>query len=404
MWAVRVLLFLFLGCLFSCKPRQPPTPPENAAAEARPAANASDAPHRDESGPHLELPTRVRLSSEVVAAAGIRTAAVREARLSATVEIVGEVAADPDRAARVAARLSGRVTSVHAREGERVKAGALLCVLESPELSRTRATLLSAQARSQSAAENAERLQSLAGSGAASRQEATAANAELAAIRAEASAAEQTLRTFGLPKGALALQSDARLEVRAPIEGFVVARNATLGQTVMLEHVLFELVNLDEAYFIGRLFEKNLARVEPGAAAEVRLNAYPDDVFFGKVESIGKQLDPTARTVVARIRIVNQKDHLKVGLFGTARVISSEPVPPESHLLVPLGALIRVAEREVVFVRQPDGDFEVHPVILGRTAAGQAEVLSGLRVGEQVVVEGAFTLKSAILRSTLGED
>lgn len=397
MLALRVLL-LPLCCAMACHDQRP-QPPESA----QPAKSGRG--QEDEGAQHRSLPTRVKLSAEVMQAAGVRTAAVREARLAATVELVGEVMADPDRAARVTARIVGRVASVHVREGDRVRPGALLCVLESAELLRTRAALLSAQARGKSAAETAARLHSLAGSGAASRQEAVAATAESQALAAEAQAAQQTLKAWGLASGEGGSQeSGGRLEVRAPIEGFIVARNATLGQTVMAEHVLFELVNLDAAYFVGRLFEKSLARVQVGAAAEVRLNAYPETVFFGTVESIGKQLDPMARTVVARIRIANQLDLLKVGLFGTARVVSSEPLPPEVRLVVPLSALTRVAERDVVFVRQSDGDFEVHPVTLGRTAAGQAEVLSGLRPGEQVVVEGAFTLKSILLRHTIGDD
>lgn len=395
MLAVRLLLLLPLCVTLACKGERPTAP----AAEQGAATASAD---QDEAGSHRKLPTRVKLLPEVMKAAGVHTAEVREERLSATVELVGEVAADVDRAARVAARLSGRIASVHVREGDHVEKGALLCVLDSQEVLRARASLLSAQARGKSASENAERLSSLAQSGAASKQEATAAGAELAALRAEAQAAEQTLRTFGAElddKG-----SSARVLVRAPIAGYVVSRSAVVGQTVMLEHVLFEIMNLEQAYFVGRLFEKNLARVQTGAAAEVRLHAYPEAVFVGVVESIGRQLDPTARTVVARIRISDKEDRIKVGLFGSARVTSNEPVPVEKQLVVPLSALIRIAERDVVFVRQPDGDFAVHPVTLGRTAAGRAEVLSGLRPGEQVVVEGAFNLKSVLLRHTLEED
>ena len=170
------------------------------------------------------------------------------------------------------------------------------------------------------------------------------------------------------------------------------------------EHVLAEIVNLDRAYFLGRLFEKNLERVKVGVSAEVRLNAYSKEVFLGKVESIGKQLDPIARTVVARIAIDNRDDLLKVGLFGVARVNSSDAEPEESTLVAPLNAVTQIAERDVVFVRHPDGDFEVHRVTLGRTASGQVQILSGLRAGEQVVVEGVFTLKSAVLKSTFGEE
>jgi len=161
--------------------------------------------------------------------------------------------------------------------------------------------------------------------------------------------------------------------------------------------------DLDRVYFLGLLFEKDLARVKAGASAEVRLNAYPDEVFAGAVETIGKQLDPTARTVTARVLVSNHGDLIKVGLFGTARVVTG-PGSSARHIIVPLAAVTKIADRDVVFVVQPDGDFEVHPVTLGHTAASRAEVLSGLREGERVVVDGVFTLKSAILKQTFGEE
>lgn len=380
--------------------------------------------HKDEPAPHESLPTRVALSADVAKAAGIRTQPVAAQALPATVEIVGEVAADPDRAARVTARIAGRVLSVHAREGDRVRAGALLCVLESLDLLRTRATLAAAQAREKTASENAARLTNLVPSGLAARQEVLGATAETQALQAEASAAAQTLRVLG----ANAEGRGSRLELRAPIDGVIISRSATQGQSVDPMHVLFDLADLDRAHFIGRLFEKNLALVHVGATAEVRLNAYPQQVFIGTVESVGRQLDPIARTVVARLRIEDKKGAslLRIGLFGVARISLPDDVntePPRSDLAaaeprdagsdaprggkklaVPLSALSRITDRDVVFVRQPDGHFEVHPVTLGRTASGHVEILSGLRAGEQVVIDGVFTLKSALLRSTLAEE
>jgi cobalt-zinc-cadmium efflux system membrane fusion protein len=161
--------------------------------------------------------------------------------------------------------------------------------------------------------------------------------------------------------------------------------------------------DLENAYFLGRLFEKDLARVKIGATAEVRLNAYPTDVFDGKIETIGRQLDPAARTVTARILVHDHGDLIKVGLFGTARVVVGSAEAAAKRVVVPLASVTHVANRDVVFVRQSDGDFETHPVTVGRTAGGRVEILSGLRAGEQVVVEGVFTLKSAVLKSTFGE-
>ena len=374
-----------------------------SASEAKEATQPSDKAHTDEPQGHEELPSSVRLSAEVLGAAKVRTAAVTKRPLPATVEITGEVVADPDRTTRVAARVAGRLVEVRFKEGQRVKAGELLAVLESPELARLRAGFAASQARGQSAQKNAERLGNLAKTGLAAEQEVASASAEARALQAEASAAQRTLHSFGLSVAELS-QAGSRFELRARIAGFIVARNATTDQTVSAEHVLADIIDLDHAYFLGRLFEKNLERVKVGASAEVRLNAYAKEVFLGQVESIGKQLDPIARTVVARIAIENRDDLLKVGLFGTARVNSGDAESEESMLVAPLTAVTQIAERNVVFVRHPDGDFKVHPVTLGRTASGQAQILSGLRAGEEVVVEGVFTLKSAVLKSTFGEE
>lgn len=395
-------LFLASG-LVACKKKPEPKGPEQAGAPAASEDGKPAAEHRDEPEEHGELPTRVRLPPTVIAAAGIRTQPAEKKKLPLTVDLTGEVAADPDRSARVAARVPGRIVEVHCKEGERVKAGQLLASIVSPELARARAAFSGAQARAGAAARNAERLTGLAKTGMASGQEVEAAQAEEKALQAEAAAAQRTLLSFGLTEGELG-RSGARLDLLAPITGVVAARDAIIGQTVGAEQVLCALVDLSRAYFLGRLFEKNLVRVRTGEAAEVRLNAYPGEVFLGTVESIGQQLDPTARTVIARIAIQNREERLKVGLFGTARVTSTEAPPQGEGLLVPITAVTRIADKDVVFVRQADGDFEVHPVTLGRSASGQTEILSGLRPGEQVVLEGVFTLKSAVLKSTFGEE
>lgn len=362
--------------------------------------------HRDEDA-HEALPTRVRLAPEVVQAAGLKTEPAGVLDLPSTVELSGELAADPDRAVRITARVPGRVVAVRFKEGQKVAAGELLAVLESPELARMRAAYVAAQARGQSAEKNAERLGSLLSSGLAAEQEVRSAAAESRALQVEASAAARTLSAWGLQAADLA-GTGARLELRAPLAGHIVARDALVGQWVAPEHTLFDVADLERAYFVGRLFEKSLPRVHLGQAAEVRLNAYPDLPLVGTVESIGKRLDPVARTVVARIALREPPEHpdlLKIGLFGVARV--SEPATGAAgaaHLVVPLGAVTRLRDQDVVFVRQTDGHFEVHPVTLGRSAGGRVQILSGLRPGEQVVTAGVFTLKSAVLKATFAEE
>jgi len=411
-WTKNAARALCLLAAMACSRERPPAtgaPTPGATEPRKPTGKPADAgraeppPHQDEAEEHQQLPTKVRLRPEVVHAARIKTAPAALDSLPITVDLTGEVAADPDKSARLAARVAGRIVEVKVREGDRLKAGQTVAILDSPELARARATLASAAARATVARLNADRLRRLEAKSLASGQEASAAEAEAAALEAEAGAARQTLSASGQGAEA-ATGAGARVTIRTPIAGFVLGRDAVQGQSVDAEHVIAVVGDLERAYFLGRLFEKDLARVKQGAHAEVRLNAYPSDVFEGQVETIGKQLDPAARTVTARILVRNHADLLKVGLFGTARVVAGAANPARKRVVVPLSAVTQLPDRNVVFVLQPDGDFEVHPVTLGQSAAGRIEVLGGLREGERVVVDGVFTLKSAVLKSTFGEE
>ena len=387
-------LSLAILCTFSCTKADSPQPSESAPVAA---------PHKDEPTEHEPLPSRIRLPLSVLAAAKIRVDKVISKALPMTLEVPGEVAADPDRSVRIAARVPGRISAVFFKEGARVQPGALLAILESSELARVASTYTAASARASAAQKNAARLESLSTKGLAANQELLDAQAQAHGLESEAQAARRSLLSFGLGDAQLP-NIGARFELRAPIGGYTLSRNATVGQTVTAEHILCDLIDLDRAYFIGRLYERNLARVQPNQTAEVRLNAYPDAVFVGVVETVGKQLDASARTVVTRIAITNQNDLLKVGLFGKARVSLHDAREQTRGLVVPLSAVTRIADRDVVFVRQADGHFEVHPVTLGPSASGEVQILSGLREGELVVVDGVFALKGAILKSTFAEE
>jgi cobalt-zinc-cadmium efflux system membrane fusion protein len=410
-----LLLAAALAAVACSDKKTPPVPPPAAVprtAEA-PRPLGSDAhPNLDgalledprkESHGHEALPERVELSPRVMAAAGIKVAAVRSEALPATVDLTGEVTQDPDRTAQVVVRAAGRILEVRFKEGQRVPAGALLAVVESPELARARAAVTSTDARARAARQNAARLESLAGKSLAGAQEVATASAEAAALDAEAAAARQALAAFGVGAGSRD-RGAARLQVRTPIAGYVLRRDGVQGQAVNAGHVLAVVSDLDRAYFVGRLFEKDVGLVRAGVTAEVRLNAFPKVVFPGRVEAVGKQLDPAARTVTARIAIENRDDLLKAGLFGNARVVVSGGEPTAPRLVVPVDAVTQIAGRDVVFVQQQPRVFELHPVTLGRTAGGRAEILAGLRDGERVVVEGVFSLKSAVLKSSFAEE
>lgn len=369
-----------------------------APAEPRPKIAAQ--PHSDEPA-HEALPRRVRLSPEVVAAAGIRTAPIAREALVLTVPLPGEIVADPDRTARVASPIAGRIERVAVREGSAVKKGEIVAMIRVPDLGRLRATLSATLGKAKAARANAERLKGLSVQRLASEQLYLDALAAAEALELEVRASQEQLAALGLGAGATA---PSQLTLRAPLAGVVVSRNAVVGQPVTADEVLADIVDLSEVWFLARVFEKDLGRLRPGALAEVQLNAYPHERFEGVVEYIGRQVDAAARTVTARVRLQNRDEKLRVGLFGAAYVNTEHGAARQLTIVVPRSALTEVAGKPVVFVRQADQDFELHDVVLGDSAAGKVQVLAGLREGEQVAVEGVFSLKSAVLKSTITED
>lgn len=382
--------------------------PDKPGARVEPAPGATTS-HEGE-GEHDTIPTRAKLTRDVVENAKIRTEPVVKEVLAPTLSLPGEISADPDRSARVSAPVAGRVVDVRFREGSVVKKGDVLVTLRIPEIGKVRAAHSATVAKAAAARANADRLGGLAEKGLSPKQEALAARAEADALEAESKALGEQLQALGMG----ASGSGSELSLRAPVSGTAVSRDAVVGQPVGTDQTIASIADLSEVWFLARVFEKDLGRLDLNAPAEVTLNAYPNERFDGTVEYIGKQIDPVARTVNARVRLTNREDHLRLGLFGTARVVvkgaggsaggdggaGNEPV-----LVVPRSALTEIGGKPVVFVRVAEGEYETHEVTVGEAAAARVRILGGLREGEQVVVDGAFTVKSVLLRGTLaGEE
>lgn len=383
-----------LALCSSCQKKEEQTAPPSPGSSA-----ADPHPHRDEPE-HEALPTHVRLSEAVIARAGIKTTAVTRNTLQPTLSLPGEINADPDRSASVSAPVAGRIERISFKEGSSVKKGDALLVIRVVELGKLRAALATASAKAKAARLNADRLRALVEKRLASDQDAVNAEAEASALEIEVRGHTEQLDALGGRAGGGA----SELVLRAPVSGIVVSRNAVIGQPVTTEQTVATIADLSELWFMGRVFEKDLGRLELGGKAVVELNAYPDEHFEGTVEYLGQEVDKVARTITARIRLKNRDGMLRIHLFGNAQVAVNKPGQRAASLVVPRDAVADVGGKTQVFVRQGDGDFEAHEVVLGDSALGLVEVLSGLREGEQVVSAGTFSLKSAVLKGTLADE
>lgn len=367
------------------------------AVPSKPAATASAA-----EGERPHVPKRIQLSSKVIADAGIMTALASRESLMSTVDLPGSIAADPDKTARVSSPIAGRLEQVSFHEGSVVKRGDTMAILRVPELGKARSAYAGTSAKAAAARTNADRLASLADKGLAAKQEALSAKAEADALEAEARAAEQQLHAMGMGTG----DGGAQLALHAPVAGVVIRRNAIVGQPLATDETIATIADLSEVWFLARVFERDLEHVKVGARAQIELNAYTNQRFQGAVEYLGNEIDPAARTILARIRLSNRDGLLRIGLFGTARLDREEPSKRPATTVVPRDALTDVLDKPVIFVRlvSPENTFEMREVRIGQSSVQKVEIVSGVKDGEQVVTEGGFTVKSAFMKATFAED
>ncbi|HYQ15603.1 MAG TPA: efflux RND transporter periplasmic adaptor subunit [Polyangiaceae bacterium] len=386
------LALLLLTLTLGCKQQQ-------AAPSDAKEAPASSAAEKTPDTEHDELPKKIALSDQVLRDAKVQVAPVAREALFETLALPGEIAADPDQLARISSPAAGRIEQVRFKEGAQVKKGDVLVVVRVPEVGRVRSTLLATQGKASAARANAQRLDELLQKRLAAEQDVLNAKAEADSLEVEARSLQEQLGALGAgANGPLAIQ------LRAPIAGTVLSRDAVVGQPVAPEQTLGSIAKLDELWFLGRVFEKDLGRVALGSATEIRLNAYPAERFAGVIEYVGQQVDPTARAVTARARLKNRDGLLRIGLFGTAEVALSHTEAGPPRLVVPRSAVTEIAGKSVVFVRESPNQFELHEVTLGRAAPGKVEVLEGLGENESIVVDGVFTLKSLVLKGSFAEE
>jgi cobalt-zinc-cadmium efflux system membrane fusion protein len=188
--------------------------------------------------------------------------------------------------------------------------------------------------------------------------------------------------------------------MRSSIDGVVLERAVTLGQAVERATDAFKIADTGHVWVDLDLYEKDLQRVKGGGAVEIRADSYPAEVFKGRVAYVVPVVDPATRTAKVRIELDNPKGKLSFGQLVTAKLVGDPSTVETAVLAVPRAAIQRVDGRSVVFVKGPktDDGFERRIVELGVSTGDQVEVRRGIKEGELVASDGAFLLKSELLR------
>lgn len=304
------------------------------------------------------------------------------------ITVLGELRVNEDAYAEIGTSIPARVARVLAGPGDLVEAGQALVELESPEIGVARGARLSSRARLALATQTAERRRGLAADQIVPQHEIQAAEAELTQADADYAAARQSLAALGASRGL-----GSRFLLTSPIAGTVIDRTALRGRVVDAGNALFVVGDLSRLWLVVHAFERDALRIRPRSTARVTFAALPGGTTDGPVTLIGSRVDPTSRTIDVRIEVDNPSGVLRPGMSATALVPIGDD--DERVVTVPVEAVQRQPAGWCVFVpHEGEGVFEVRVVGRGRDLGGDVELVSGLRAGERVVVEGAFLLKA----------
>jgi Cu(I)/Ag(I) efflux system membrane fusion protein len=325
---------------------------------------------------------------------GLKTSEVVWGDVGGAWRTVGRVAIDETRVRHINLKVAGFVERIYVDFiGKKVRRGDPLFSIYSPEL-------LAAQE---------EYLLALRTRGALARGPGAAAGgvAGIAVDDGEAlvSAARRKLALWDVPaeeidRIARSGEPEKTLTLYSPVAGVVTRKDVVEGMKLDAGAMPYEIVDLSSVWVLADVYESELRFVREGMPATLKLNAFPNREFAGKVMFIDPLLNPQTRTVKLRLTFANPDGELRPEMFGEVVLRGT----PHQGLRIPPDAIIDSGIDKVVFAAVGEGKFAPRKVRLGEADATYVEVITGLRQGERVVSRANFLIDSeSRLRASLAE-
>ena len=336
----------------------------------------------------------------------IKTAKAASVTRSGRLSLTGEVAFDEKKVVHVSTLIGGVARRVFVTTGDRVKKGAALFELDSVELGRLRSAYLQARARVTLAKENYQREKKLHADQISSGKDKQQSETQYREAEIALKAARDQLRLVGSGHGGGKQDggNPGRMTLRAPMAGVVVAKHVVPGERITPDKEVLTVADLSTVWVWAHVYERDLARLLQARSAGnlqalVNLSAFPGKAFVGAVDYVGATMEETTRTVKVRVVVDNAGGLLRPGMFASVDVTLGSG---GEALMVPAEAVVSDGEDRFLFVRVGIKRFLRRDVTVGAPSAGQVEISAGLKVGEEIVVRGAFLLKSDVLREKMG--
>ncbi len=331
------------------------------------------------------------------AASRVETSVVAYSSERAALTLAGKVAYGEDRYSKISSPVQGRVVEVRAKLGDHVKAGDVLLVVDSPDITAAYSDFVKESSELEYATRAYGLAKDLYETRALPQKDLKQAENELVKARAEFRRAKERLLSLKvsaeeLDKPLAEQKISSRFELKSPLEGTVVERTVTPGSSVGGDpsQVLFTVADLGKLQVVADVYERDLALVKVGQVARVTVEAYPDIGFPAAVAAIGDVVDPNTRTIKVRAWVNNEARKLKPEMFARLHIEIGDAT---SFLTIPKEAVLEIDGKEFVYVEEAQGRFVKRQVKVGTASGEQVRILEGLQPGERIVTKGAVLIK-----------
>ncbi len=336
------------------------------------------------SGPVMAMGDVVTLDAKARQLAGVQTAQAVIKSLAKGIKTTGKIALNESGRTYITSRVEGRVDELYVTaDGEYIAPGQAIAAVYSP-------TFIAAQEEYLLAFDNVQKLSN--------------ATRDVVQINNRLQeAARRKLQLLNVSDDDIdylehTRQAKDHMTIYAQFGGTVLEKQILPGAYLMPGDKLFSLSDLSAVWLYIDIYEKDLAGIAPGQPVVVISGAYPGETFAGQVTFINPVLDDATRTVKVRVEMNNPGGKLKPNMFVNAKV----EIPLGESLVIPESSLIDTGSRKIVFVAQSEDTFVKRDVVVGQSADGYVQILSGLEPGETVVTAATFLIDSQTRLGSFG--
>ena len=341
----------------------------------------------------------VELNDEQASTLKIET--VSEQNFALVKRSVGNIIFDQNKLVTVFAHYQGRLIDAYLNVGDKVLAGQPLFTMQSPDLLTAESNLITVAGTSKMHTRNLGRAKTLVKNGGISQQAADQVIADQQSADGALKSARDNVRIFGktdeeIDRIIAERKADSTLVVKSPITGLITGRAAAPGLYVQpgVAPAPYTIADTSTMWMVANVIENDAPLLQIGQNVSVKVAAYPDREFRGKIIVLGSVIDPNTRRVFARCEVDNSENLLRSGMFATFIITIGEPIRAPA---VPPNAIIREMDGSMsAWTTRDRKHFIRKAVTTGMRQNNLVEIKSGLGPGEQMVTDGAIFLSNQV--------